>query len=1375
MEFIDGITLLQLLRKKGALQLRDALEIGSQFLAGLEAIHRAGLVHRDFKPENVMITRAGRVVVMDFGVARELKEVTTGLSGTTPYIAPEELADGTIDARSDIFAAGVVLAEMIHPEGIKNRGERERVWKAVRSNPPQLPETPWNSVIAKAVAGNPEDRFASAATLSRALEEVTQRIEKVDEKQPYPGLLAFGENDAEYFFGRELEVETVLRKLQQLHLTALIGPSGAGKTSFLRAGLTPALPPEWSRVFCTPGDAPLTNLKQALVAQLSTDPETIRKVMSLEDSETAVGLLKRWRQNHLQALLIVDRFEELFTLNPREKQFQFADLLLRAALEADVRVLLAMRDDFLIHCKEQTSLSPIFSELTAILPLSGPALRRALVQPALRCGYQFEDETLTDEMLTDVERERGALPLMAFAASRLWEKRDRKSGLLRRAAYQEIGGIAGALAQHAEATMERIGSNRQNVVREIFRNLITAQNTRAARDTHELLSVFSNREDAEEVLRTLIDARLLTSFESKQESGETRSRVEIIHESLLSSWPRLVRWQTQDADSAQFRDQLRQAAEVWDHRERPEDLLWTGTAYLEFCAWRSRYQGGLTTKEEAFVNAMTQRATKRRRQRRIAVAAIFVVLLLVLAVISHFWQGAEVARKGAVAEAHRAEASKLLAIAQLNADTYPSAALAYAMKSLELSDTKQGRFFALRMVQQAPPVIRMPANQKGGMEGIQVAFSPDGKWVAAGGYMGVQIRAFDGRAPVLTKIYRSMLGFTSCAVLFGPNSDRLFTNLNGDVRVLSVPSGKELHRWKLPSEETGWAAPSLYRAEDGLLIITPHAGRRSVFFSAGYELKPQLLGEIPRGCSDLTHRCIDVGGKTLIYTDDELRKVYLRSLKDWNQPPRVMLEQQETISGLAICPDRRQFATTDSSGQIRIWPIDSTSSAVSSPLRTLQATGLWVQGINYDPTGRLLAVFGGMGGRPKVYIWDLTAPSGAAPFYLSSDSPLQGGRTFHPSGTWIATANVEDVALWPIASQYPRRLAHPGLLSAALTPDGEHLLSAGFDGAVRSWPLSNHPEEDAMVILRDNFNYPYIEICPETKRFAVSAGGRVLVANFDGSDLRTLKGFSSGAVITAIAFGDKGRLVAAGALTGPRKDKVMRVWDFESGQVQAVIPLAGAGEGFDGILSLEFIDANRLVGAGYKGLQLFDLSNKSNTLLSDKIHRGMAISRDRRTLVSSRCESLDRTGSSEKAKCEFVKVNLQTNATTVLKSFGYGMAAAIDPTDHFLVTGAFDGLVRVGRLSGEEPHIIFGHNGKTDAVDFSPDGRWIASSARDDTIRLTPMPDLSKPPPHTLPHNQFLEKLKSFTNLRVVADPGSTTGWKVETSPFPGWNKVPAW
>ena len=225
------------------------------------------------------------------------------------------------------------------------------------------------------------------------------------------------------------------------------------------------------------------------------------------------------------------------------------------------------------------------------------------MEPARREGYRFEDDALVDEMVDAVEGVRGALPLLAFAVARLWEERDRERKLLTREAYERIEGVAGALARHAEATLSQLGPEREGMVREIFRNLVTAQGTRAAADRTELLSVFGERrEEAGAVLDALVDARLLTEYEpADPEGGEATAahrRIEIVHESLLTHWPRLVRWRTQDADGAQLRDQLRQAAHLWDERGRRDDLLWRGTSYLDYRAWRARYAGGLSALEK---------------------------------------------------------------------------------------------------------------------------------------------------------------------------------------------------------------------------------------------------------------------------------------------------------------------------------------------------------------------------------------------------------------------------------------------------------------------------------------------------------------------------------------------------------------------------------------------------------------------------------------------------------------------------------------------------------------------------------------------------------------------------------------------------------
>ncbi|MEN8162767.1 MAG: WD40 repeat domain-containing serine/threonine protein kinase, partial [Acidobacteriota bacterium] len=1089
MEYINGATLLGELQERGPLELKEAQDIASQFLSGLEAIHKAGLVHRDVKPENIMLTRAGRVVVMDFGLARGPESGAGSVSGTPAYMAPEHAAGQDLDARADVYSAGVVLAEMVSPEGIRSYQSRQSVWEGVRSEPVQVPDSPWAPVIKRAVTRDRERRQHSAYTLIRELEDVTLRVEGADDLHPYPGLASFTEKDAEYFFGREAEVEQMWRKLEgPPRMLTVAGPSGAGKTSFLQAGLVPHAPPGWGIVRCTPGTAPVNSIAGALAAGTAGDPDAVRRLLRFNEPDVAIDIVSTWRGEHQQALLIVDQFEELFTLNPPEVQQRVAQLLGRLVLDSDIFVVLSLRDDFLYQYHRFEGLRPGLAELTMLGPPEGGALRRALVQPAATCGYRFEDDELVGEMLTEVEDERGALPLLAFAAARLWEKRDRGTGLLTRQAYHDIGGVGGALARHAEATVDRIGVERIPIVRELFRNLVTAEGTRAVREWDELLSVFrtdarpkpetpdrqagmlaapkperlvaasfqlasplANRGAAEEVLHELINARLLTSYEVREGDEAPTRRGEIIHESLLASWPRLQRWLAQDAEGVLLRDQLRQAARTWDEHDRSDDMLWTGAAYREFAVWRERYPGGLSGLEEAFARAMSSLATRRRRRRRIATVAALALTMVVAMVFATLW-------RRSVLETRRAEAAKLLALAQVQIETGPTEALAFATASLELSDTPEARIFALRSLWAGPPLRVLNLQETSDHQFREPTFSPDGRWLAVAGLVSefVLVYGEHGGEPIALGGHAvSADGSINCRW----SRDGLLVtghDIEGRARVWEIPGGRLVREIQL-----GGAA--FWQVADDRLVAVFYESndprtRRGRIHIRSWGLRdggPSDLGELDWTAlgADSSRWAFDHGGEDWIYSRGD--SVHSRPLPVTAAVPGKVIARHSANDAEVWSWRRGEgIFSNDAGGEIILW---NTEDGTSAPGRRLRQPETATTRLFPDPSGRWAVE--NPGGESRVRLWDLAGRARARPLELLRSARWYASVTdFHPHGDWlVATTNsLQEVSFWPLNETSPTVVEGYDTFArrpVAFTPDGKYLVTNWGQDRVRLWPL----------------------------------------------------------------------------------------------------------------------------------------------------------------------------------------------------------------------------------------------------------------------------------------------------------------------------------
>src|SRR5262245_36418575 len=370
MELVDGESLADRLRR-GPFALPDAIAIAQQVAAALEAAHARGVLHRDLKPANVQLAGDGRVKLLDFGLAKALGDAlldsgysteTGAVVGTASYMSPEQTQGRELDRRSDVWAFGCVLFELV--SGAKAFGAsspsdavaavltREPEWEAL---PPETPVS-LRRLLQRCLEKDKERRLRDVGDACLELLEhispaARPRRERAEER-PYPGLLAFTEEDAPNFFGREGEVEGLWEKIRRRKLLALIGPSGAGKTSFLRAGVLPRRPDRWKAILATPGASPFAALAHALAGELAGDAEAVRELLRFEEPDAAMAAFTRWRKRHGDALVVLDQFEELFTLNPRETHARFAALVARVAAEADVHVLLSLRDDFLMRCHE---------------------------------------------------------------------------------------------------------------------------------------------------------------------------------------------------------------------------------------------------------------------------------------------------------------------------------------------------------------------------------------------------------------------------------------------------------------------------------------------------------------------------------------------------------------------------------------------------------------------------------------------------------------------------------------------------------------------------------------------------------------------------------------------------------------------------------------------------------------------------------------------------------------------------------------------------------------------------------------------------------------------------------------------------------------
>jgi WD40 repeat protein len=502
--------------------------------------------------------------------------------------------------------------------------------------------------------------------------------------------------------------------------------------------------------------------------------------------------------------------------------------------------------------------------------------------------------------------------------------------------------------------------------------------------------------------------------------------------------------------------------------------------------------------------------------------------------------------------------------------------------------------------------------------------------------------------------------------------------------------------------------------------------------------------------------------------------VFLRPFAGWTDSPRRIFEQPTTVTAVGLSQDGVEIATADASGTIRV----GTPQSPPAGQARLVATVPGVVGLDYDRAARWMLAYSAEEGHPTIRLFDRSTASGIPPLTVQKgDATIPGGYAFEPGGQWLTTAHGTEAAFWPLAMPRARMVRAPSPAKAVLFgPDGRQLVALMADRAVRTVPLV--PGEEPQTLFASGIETPAlfsIAADPTGRRIAVSGfGGRLAVVGFDGASAQALEGFPFQSLVGRPAFSRDSRLLAAGVNGVRYQDaKTIRVWNLETGASRVYGSLPGAGPGLQGGISdVAFAGPDRLVAAVRNaGLVSLDLaSGVVRELLPPPIDQ-FVLGPDGNWGVAVQGDSTQ----AQRPPSRALRFDLVRGTTELLEHGDDVVAIALDRSGTLVATSNADRTVRVSRVSGGPPHLLLGAEGVIDSLTFSPDGRWVAASGEAVAIRLWPVPDVSRPPPHLLPRDALLRWLGGHTNLRAVPRAASSTGYVLEPGPFPGWANVPGW
>lgn len=1286
---------LRMMLSDGPIPVQEAALLSDQMASALAFSHRQGIVHRDIKPDNILMDDDGNAYLSDFGLAEVIQASSDQpdgrITGSPAYMSPEQLKGEIATIQSDIYGLGVVFYEMLtgeHPYAELSISDliQKQLFDPL---PPlqtyrgDLPERV-NTVLQKATSKNHAERYPDVETLARnfheALFQHTETLalisQQVEVENPYKGLRPFAEADAPDFFGREQMVAQVIRRFEEDHplnrFLAIVGPSGSGKSSLVQAGVIPALRngalPEsskWYIMSIIPTAQPLKSLETGLLGVAVRPIPDLFEQLQTDERALFAAAEQILDETDGELVLVIDQLEELFTLVSDEaERAQFLNLI-QAAVTAEnscLRIIVTLRADFYDRPLLYEAFGVLMQARTQIvLPLNESELERAITAPANNVGVQLEPN-LTAAILADVYEEPGALPLLQYALTEVFARRQGR--LMTLQGYEDINRISGALARRADRVYESMSSEEQAIARQVFLRLITigegSDDMRRRASRSELLSVVNDHEQLDAVLDLFGRHRLL-SFD--HDPGTREPTVQMAHEALLREWRMLRRWLDEGrADIVQQR-RLARLAEEWLESGRDRSFLLRGSQLEQFEDWLATTDIALTEEEETFVKAglvareervaaerirQEREITLEKRARRfqrwlIGVLLVATVIASGLSVVA-FQQRIDAldARREAednaeIAQTQASSAATAAAVASLRAnelqslalvsdaeraldENNPDLALALAMEAIRIPDAPINADNLLSALLPTA-AIRVFEGHTGHIDAV--AINGDGTLALSGSDDNSLIVWYIETGEAL----RSLNGHTGHvrSVAFVPNTTLAVSGADDSTLIL----------WDY---ETGEMVRSFVGHEDDVFSVAVHPDG----------------SQIASGSRDSTIILWDLASGDMV-----------RQFGSTEQD--AALGHSRRVTCVAFRPDGTRLVSGSADNTLIVWDV-----ATGEILARLAEHSDTINDVAYDPTGKyILSASTDM----TLILWDAATFARVQRFEGHTErvtsvafSP-DGLRAVSGAGNQFAGASTDNsLILWDVASgnAIHRYIGHTFYIGdVAFSPGGRTILSGANDNTLRLWSAENDIE------------FTRVTTHAGLNAAAFSADGTFVLGamaddHIEGFDLDYQTGFVARyhqdesphmEPVTAIALNADGTQALMAST-----DHTISVWDVASGEV--IQTLAGHSNDVNGVVFSP--DGTQALSASRdRSLILWDLATGEPIRHFDMRH---------------------------------------TNAVNAVTFSPDGTLAASGSDDQSLILW--------DTATGEALKIMRGHRGQVEAVTFSPDGRYVLSGSHDKSLIL---------------------------------------------------------